>query len=127
MVEDEPLSAKYLQRLLGATAEIELVGIARDGQEAVDAIDRLRPELVFLDKLPKLSGFEVLQQVHHKPLVVFLTAHGEYRAMAYEADAVAFLCKPVDGDQIRGVIEKILRMKQLLNSTESTDGSRTSS
>lgn len=128
LIEDEAVSARYLQRLLGEIAEIEMIGVARDGEEGVEAINRLRPELIFLDiELPKLSGFEVLQRIQHKPLVVFLTAHGEYRGMANESDAVAFLCKPVDAEQIRGVVEKIRRMKRLLRGTEPANGSRGSS
>lgn len=114
LIEDEEPSARYLQRLLRESGEVEVIGIARGGNEAVKEIDRLQPDLIFLDvEMPDLTGFGVLQQIQHKPIVVFLTAHGEYRAMAYETDAVAFLTKPVDADQIRNVIEKIRRMRQL--------------
>jgi DNA-binding LytR/AlgR family response regulator len=115
LIDDEAPAISYLERLLGEREEIEMIGVARDGKQAIDAIDRLRPDLIFLDiEMPGVSGFEILRRIRHKPIVVLVTGHAEYRAMAYETDALAYLCKPVEADQIRHVIEKIERMRELL-------------
>ncbi|HLF55605.1 MAG TPA: response regulator, partial [Thermoanaerobaculia bacterium] len=97
IVDDEALARSLLTELLAAHPEIEIVGEAANGFEAVQRIGELAPDLVFLDiQMPKLSGFEVLELVGDAaPAVVFVTAYDEYALEAFEVHAVDYLLKPV--------------------------------
>lgn len=87
-----------------------MAGEASDGLEAVAEIERLRPDLVFLDvQMPGLSGLEVLQALPKKidlPMVIFATAYDEYALAAFDANAVGYLLKPVNRDRLRQAIER---------------------
>lgn len=73
IVEDEPLARQTINEFVADEPWLKIVGEARDGREAVELIDELRPDLVFLDvKIPGLTGLEVLQRIKHDPEVVFL-------------------------------------------------------
>jgi two-component system LytT family response regulator len=115
LADDEEPSVRHLTRLLKPFSEIVLVGVATDGAEAVEMIDRLQPDLVFMDiEMPGCNGFQVLQRLRHKPLVVFTSAYTQYRQMAYDTDALAYLFKPIEAQQVRNVIERILRIRDVL-------------
>jgi len=105
--DDEP-ALQQLQRQLQAFEEVSVVGLARDGAEAVEQVELLRPDLLFLDiEMPKLTGFEVMQRLRHKPLVVMITAHDRYWQMLAETDALSCMAKPVDAAQISRALERI--------------------
>ena len=75
LVEDEEHARDRLRRLLAASADVEIVGEAADGRSAIERIDALEPDLVFMDiELPEVSGLDVLSCTRHRPLVVFVTA-----------------------------------------------------
>jgi two-component system LytT family response regulator len=124
LADDEETSVRRLTGLLKPFDEIAVVGVATDGAQAVEMIDRLHPDLIFLDiGMPCCNGFQVLQQVRHKPIVVFTSAYTQYRQMAYETDALAYLSKPIEAQQVRNVIERIRRIWALLvRSTEENLG-----
>lgn len=110
VADDDRLSVVSLLRLLRPfDDEIELVGVAEDGSEAVEMMDRLRPELAFLDvDMPKLNGFEVTRQSQHRPaVVVFFSASSRYRREAAECGSLAYLCKPVGHDEIQILMNQI--------------------
>ncbi len=91
IVEDETPSLERLKDQLGNFPQIRIVGEALDGEGAVATIDRLRPELVFLDiELPEFNGFEVLNRISCSPMVVFVTAFNEYALKAFEEN----ICPP---------------------------------
>lgn len=99
LVDDEPLVRRGLREYLATAADTEVVGEAGDGFAAVQQIEALAPQLVFLDvQMPGLDGFEVLQQLEpgKRPAVVFVTAHEQYALRAFEVHAVDYLCKPFD-------------------------------
>ncbi len=84
--------------------------MARNGREAVDKVDRLRPDLLFLDiEMPRLDGFQVLQQIRHRPIVVLVTAHAGHNERATATGAMDLLWKPVEADQIRKVMDRVRR------------------
>src|SRR5262245_61919898 len=94
IVDDEPLARRRLRSLLRGEARIDIIGEAEDGPAAVDAIRRLRPDLVWLDvQMPGLDGFEVLDALGGEPLpaIVFVTAHDAYALRAFDAHAVDYL------------------------------------
>src|SRR5207237_4220514 len=99
IVDDEPLARERLRQLLANHPEIELVGECADGREAVDAIQKQSPELIFLDiQMPELNGFEVLEAIYAEPMpvIVFVTTHDKFALRAFEVHAVDHLLRPVD-------------------------------
>jgi two-component system LytT family response regulator len=88
---------------------VELVGEAADGAEAVDAIRRLEPDLVFLDiQMPAMTGFEVIEEIgaERMPAVIFVTAYDEYAINAFDVQAIDYLLKPFDDDRFRRAFER---------------------
>ena len=101
IVEDEPLAVDRLRSCLSYIDDLELIGEARDGDAAVTLIDRLQPDLVFMDiRLPLLSGFDVLRSTRYRPAVIFTTAHDEYAVSAFEWGAFDYLLKPFDRERV---------------------------
>jgi two-component system, LytTR family, response regulator len=98
IVDDEMLAREGLRLLLAGDPDISVVREAVNGREAVEAIRRERPDLVFLDvQMPEMDGFGVLKEVgpDRMPPVVFVTAHDEYAIRAFETSAIDYLLKPV--------------------------------
>lgn len=108
LADDEELAVRQLQRLLGSYPAVEVVGVAGDGEQAVELVDRLLPDLVFVDiEMPGLNGFQVLKAIRHKPMAVVITAHAGYRQMAFESEAIECLVKPLDAEQVQRAMGKI--------------------
>ena len=102
IVDDEPLARERVRTLLAAERDVELVGECGDGAEAVAAIERLAPDLVFLDvQMPEVDGFEVLQAIPaaRLPAVIFVTAYDRYALKAFEVHALDYLLKPFDRER----------------------------
>jgi two-component system LytT family response regulator len=109
IVDDELLAREWIRQQLSDDAEIELVGECRDGFGAVEAIERLRPDLVFLDvHMPGLDGFGVLKALEHgpPPALVFITAFDRYALRAFEVGAVDYLLKPVSPERLRDALAR---------------------
>jgi DNA-binding LytR/AlgR family response regulator len=104
IVDDEADARARLARLLKKHPEVVLIGEARDGLEAVEKTEKLQPDLLFLDiEMPGLNGFEVLRSIPEKiplPLVIFVTGYDEHALAAFEANALAYLLKPVEPDRL---------------------------
>ena len=99
IIDDEELARERLRRLLSTHPEIELIGECADGAEAVAAIRKETPDLVFLDvQMPELDGFAVLEGIEAEamPVIVFVTAHDKFALRAFEVHAVDYLLKPFD-------------------------------
>ena len=97
VVDDEKPARDRLKRFLAEHADFEVVGEAGDGESAVQVIDSLRPDLVFLDvRMPEADGFQVLERVTHVPRVVFATAYERYAVQAFEVHSIDYLLKPFD-------------------------------
>lgn len=97
IVDDEPLGRQGVRTRLAAMPDVEIVGEASDGPEAVELIVELRPDLVFLDvQMPEMDGFQVLAEVagRHLPAVVFVTAFDQFALRAFEVHALDYLLKP---------------------------------
>jgi two-component system LytT family response regulator len=104
VVDDEPPARNKLLAALRTEPDVEVVAEAGTGLEAVEAIRRLAPDLVFLDvQMPGLSGFEVIEAVgaQRMPAVVFVTAYDEYALDAFEVEAVDYLLKPFTAERFR--------------------------
>ena len=112
IVDDEPLARERMRSLLGSETDVEVVGEARDGVEAVEAILGQSPDLVFLDvQMPKLDGFEVIQTVgaDRMPAVVFVTAYDQHALRAFEVQALDYLLKPFDHERFQGALKRVRR------------------
>ena len=95
IVEDEPLARQTLREMLAEAEWLEVAGEAGDGLSAVELINTLKPDLVFLDiHLPELSGLDVLKRLIHEPLVIFTTAYDRHAIAAFELAALDYLLKP---------------------------------
>jgi DNA-binding LytR/AlgR family response regulator len=105
-----------LKRLLAGLADVEIVGEAQDGLQAIDAIDALKPDLVFLDiQMPGATGFEVLERIRHKPMVVFMTAYDEFAVKAFEANAIDYVLKPSTSERIAEAVGRALERRRALD------------
>ena len=110
IVDDESLARRGLAHRLKNIPDIEIVGEAQNGREALKLIGEKSPDLVFLDiQMPGLSGFEVLQQldVEIMPVILFLTAYDEYAVQAFEANALDYILKPIDEERLHQVLDKV--------------------
>ncbi|HUL74725.1 MAG TPA: LytTR family DNA-binding domain-containing protein [Vicinamibacterales bacterium] len=124
IVDDEPLARERMRTLLGVESDVDVVGEASNGLEAVDAILDRSPDLVFLDvHMPKLDGFEVIETVgaDRMPAVVFVTAYDQHALRAFEVQALDYLVKPFDGDRFQGTLRRVRRQ---MESVETGDLSR---
>jgi len=115
IIDDEPPARARLSRMLAAhSSVVGVIGEARDGLEALEKISGLRPDLVFLDvEMPGLNGFQVLQALPQEvalPLIVFTTGYDQHALAAFEANAVAYLLKPVEAERLAQVIDRAWRI-----------------
>jgi DNA-binding LytR/AlgR family response regulator len=117
IADDEPLMREQLRaRIAQAWPELEIVGEARNGIEAVEKTAALRPDLVFLDiRMPGMTGIEAARQIDRlppfdgasPPEIVFVTAYDEYAIQAFEQGVVDYLLKPVDRERLAITVERI--------------------
>ena len=111
IADDEPALRAELRRLLAdAWAELEIVASVGDGAAALDAIERLRPDVAFLDiRMPPPSGLDVARRAGPDTAVVFVTAYDTHAVEAFERAAVDYLLKPVLGSRLRGTVDRLKR------------------
>ena len=114
VADDEQPARDRLKKLLSEhSSKVELIGEATNGLECCEMIDRMKPDLVFLDiQMPGLNGFEVLQQTQHSPVVVFCTAYDEFALQAFETNSIDYIVKPVKAERIQKSIEKLDTLKR---------------
>ncbi len=113
LVDDEQLARDELMYLLGQVDGIEVIGQAGNGLEALTTIDRLQPDVVFLDvQMPGLTGFEVARRLldaRASSHIVFVTAYDQHAIEAFEVNAVDYLLKPVDQSRLEVAVERARR------------------
>jgi len=108
VIDDERLARRDLISLLGAYENIHVVGQADDVPSAVRAIERLNPDVIFLDiQMPGSSGFDLLEKADVEAQVIFVTAYDEYAIRAFEVNALDYLLKPVHPDRLAKALEKL--------------------
>ncbi len=109
IVDDEPPARRGLRALLDGHADMVVIGEARNGTEAIAAIQALRPALVFLDvQMPESDGFDVVRAIgaERMPVVVFATAFDQYALQAFEAHALDYLLKPYDRARFDAALDR---------------------
>jgi two-component system, LytTR family, response regulator AlgR len=113
VVDDEPLARERLVALLRESENMEIVGEAGNGRDAVEAVVRLSPELVLLDiRMPLMDGLEAARHIagfESPPAVIFCTAYDEHALAAFEANAVDYLVKPIRRERLQTAIERARR------------------
>jgi two-component system LytT family response regulator len=109
LVDDEPSATERLSHMLRPVPDVEIVGEARNGEDAIASIVALRPDLVFLDiQMPGCSGLEVVASLPcPRPKIVFCTAFDQYAVDAFELHAVDYLLKPVNRIRLGHAIERV--------------------
>ena len=117
LIDDEKLAREELSFLLRDFPEIDILGTADDGVQAVDLIEKLEPELVFLDvQMPGLDGISVIRSLKERgvplPHFVLVTAYDHYAVEAFRIQAFDYLLKPVDKDRLAETVERVQRIVQ---------------
>lgn len=112
-IDDEQLARELLREYIGHIPDLSVIGEAATGKDAIEMIDNLKPDLIFLDvQMPGMTGFEVLDEIEHDPFVIFTTAYDQYAIKAFEKNAVDYLLKPLDQERFKLAIERaVTRMK----------------
>src|SRR5882672_8787316 len=89
---------------------VEVVDEAGNGREAIDKIEGLKPDLIFLDiQMPDLTGFEVIEKLVHKPNIIFTTAYEQYAIKAFETFSIDYLLKPIKEERLQQRIDRLKR------------------
>ena len=112
IVDDEPDSIKLLSLQLSQHCpEVEIAGMYTSSVKALPAIEKIQPDLVFLDiEMPIMNGFELLEKILHLPFsVIFITAYNQYALKAFRFNAVDYLVKPVDAEDLIEAVKKVAK------------------
>ena len=116
IIDDERLARTELKKMLRDFPEIEVIDEANNADAGIEKINRLQPNLIFLDiQMPGKTGFEMLAELESTPQIIFTTAYDEYAIKAFEVNALDYLLKPIDEKRLEDAIKK-------LNLTEPEDG-----
>lgn len=116
IIDDERLAREGLKGLLKEFSEIEIIGEAANVDEALELIDKLKPQLLFLDiQMPEKTGFDLLEELIETPIVIFTTAYNEFATKAFDVNALDYLMKPIQSQRLK---EAITRAKKQINDLE---------
>ena len=109
VADDERPARTFLTTTLRSLDDIDVVGEAENGKDAVELIQRERPDLAFLDlQMPGFDGLSVVRALKkgHIPLIAFVTAHDQYAIQAFDIEAIDYLLKPVDSARLRKTVKR---------------------
>ncbi len=124
IVDDMTLARERIRMFLVNNPEIEITAECADGEEAVEEIKSLKPDLVFLDvQMPGLDGFGVVEKIgiEKMPAVVFVTAYDEFAIKAFEVSALDYLLKPFEEEQLMRAVKRAKREVQKRQATDLND------
>src|ERR1043165_9879838 len=110
IVDDEELARRGIEIRLAAHPDVEIVAHCANGREALEAVAREKPDLMFLDiQMPGMSGFDVLAKLPHEsiPMIVFVTAFDRFALEAFEAQALDYLLKPINDTRFTQALERV--------------------
>ncbi len=113
IIDDERLARTELKRLLSPFKDIKVVGEAVNADDALEKINELKPELLFLDiQMPGKTGFDMLEELDAVPTVIFVTAYDEYALKAFEYNALDYLLKPIEPKRLEETVNKLIEKKR---------------
>jgi len=108
IIDDEPLGRRIIREYLEDHTDVEIITECRDAHEALEAIEKYNPDLIFLDiNMPEIDGFELLRMLNKMPFVIFSTAYDQYAINAFEVNAVDYLLKPYDHDRFDTALNRV--------------------
>ncbi|MEJ6583238.1 MAG: LytTR family DNA-binding domain-containing protein [Crocinitomicaceae bacterium] len=108
LIDDERLAREELKLILTKFPQIEVIGEARNGEEGIEIISGLKPDLIFLDiSMPGMTGFEMLKKLEHIPHVIFVTAYDQFALKAFEVNALDYILKPLDPKRLAETLDKL--------------------
>jgi two-component system LytT family response regulator len=113
IIDDEALARERVKTLLREHPDVEIAGECADAEQALVAIDREAPDLIFLDvQMPETTGLELLREIgaDRLPLVVFITAFDEHALEAFRLNAVQYLLKPIDREEFRTAMARVRQL-----------------
>jgi two-component system LytT family response regulator len=109
IIDDEEAARVLIRQYIAGFKELEVIAEYENGIEAVTAINRLEPDIVFLDiQMPGLSGFQVLKQIVHIPQIIFTTAYDQFAIKAFDLNAIDYLLKPYTRQRFNQAVSKLL-------------------
>jgi len=119
IIDDEPLGRQIIREYLENHSDVRIVAECRDAHEALEAIDKNNPDLIFLDiNMPEINGFELLKMLDEMPFVIFSTAYDQYAIQAFEVNAVDYLLKPYDQDRFDTALNRVRHYIRQKENTE---------
>lgn len=119
IVDDERLARKELQSLLVKFPNVEVIAECDSVQTALVEIERLKPDLVFLDiNMPGKDGFALLEELNFIPEIIFVTAYDEYAIKAFEVNALDYLLKPIQSERLEEAINKFTSPEAIGNTSQ---------
>ncbi|MBT0809742.1 response regulator transcription factor [Litoribacter ruber] len=108
VIDDERLARKELIGLMADNEDVEVVGEAQNVDDAKEKIEKLQPDVIFLDiQMPEKTGFDLLEELDHVPHVIFTTAYDEYALQAFQVNALDYLLKPIQPERLTEAIKKL--------------------
>ena len=122
LIDDERLARVELRKLLKEHPSIEVIEEAANVEEALQKIDLLKPDLIFLDiQMPSKTGFDLLAELDRAPQVIFTTAHHEFALKAFEVNALDYLMKPIEPGRLADAIQKIQSIEGLRTAAQEAE------
>jgi two-component system LytT family response regulator len=120
IIDDEPAARRLMKNLLQEHEDlVEVIAEASSGKEAIDKIEKLKPDLIFLDiQMPDLTGFEVIEQLTEKPNIIFTTAYEQYAIKAFQTFSIDYLLKPIKEERLQQSMEKLKQFGRLNHSID---------
>jgi two-component system, LytTR family, response regulator len=123
IIDDEELARSLVSRYLESFPTIEVVAACSNGFEGLKAIEQHQPHLVFLDiQMPKLTGFEMLELLDKKPMIIFTTAYDAFAIKAFEENALDYLLKPFSAERFEKAVNKALGQLNQVTNNSKKDG-----
>lgn len=110
IIDDERLAREELKSLLKEFHEVEVIDEAKNGEEALEKVSALNPELLFLDiNMPGMNGFELLKRLEVIPKVIFITAYDQYALSAFDVNATDYILKPIEPMRLKEALDKVIQ------------------
>lgn len=113
IVDDEPLGREIIKAMLEDESEIDVLAECENGKQAIETINSLNPDLIFLDiEMPKINGFDVINAIDKNklPYIIFITAYDNYAIRAFDVNALDYVLKPIDPDRFTQAINKAINI-----------------
>ena len=113
-IDDEPIALEVVKSLSSKIAFIKLLECFTNAFKAIDFLQQEKVDLIFLDiKMPDISGIDFLKSLSNPPMLIFTTAYSEHAVQSFELDAIDYLLKPVDREELQNAVQKILKRSEM--------------